>query len=47
MPKRPEFIKFMTKQLGEPSSRGFENVVFNTASESDDEESAPKNDLDV
>ena len=45
MPKRPEFIKFMSKQLGEPCKKGFINVVFNTNDESD--EDGPKNELDV
>jgi P4 family phage/plasmid primase-like protien len=46
LPKKPEFVKFMTKQLGEPGRRGFENVVFNVAPESD-EESGNKNEIEV
>jgi P4 family phage/plasmid primase-like protien len=45
MPKRPEFLKFMTKQLGNPAKKGFANVVFNTNEDSDGE--APTNELDV
>ncbi len=50
MPKRIEFLKFMTKQLGEPTTKGYENVIFNAAVDSDDEAdhaSGSKNDLDV
>ena len=45
MPKRPDFIKFITKQLGEPTKKGYMNVVFNTTDDSDEE--CPKNELDV
>jgi P4 family phage/plasmid primase-like protien len=45
IPKRPDFIKFMVKQLGESSSKGFNNVVFNTSEDS--EEDSLKNELDV
>ena len=35
----------MTKQLGEPSRKGYANVIFNSNEESDDE-NVQKNDLD-
>ena len=36
IPKRPEFIKFMIKQLGEPTRKGFANVIFNINEQDDD-----------
>lgn len=45
MPKRPDFIKFMTKQLGAPTKKGFNNIQLNPIEGSD--EDAPKNELDV
>lgn len=45
MPKRPDFKKFITKQLGEPTKKGYMNVVFNTTDDSDEE--CPKNELDI
>lgn len=46
VPKRPEFIKFITKQFGEPVRGHYTNVVFNIIEESDDD-SGPKNVLDI
>jgi hypothetical protein len=47
VPKRPEFIKFITKQFGEPNKNSqYTNVVFNIIEESDDD-SGPKNVLDI
>jgi P4 family phage/plasmid primase-like protien len=46
VPKRPEFVKFMNKQFGEPVRNGYTNIVFNIVEESEDE-SGPKNELDV
>jgi len=46
VPKRPEFIKFITKQFGEPVRGHYTNVVFNIIEESD-EDSGPKSVLDV
>jgi len=47
VPKKPEFIKFVTKQFGEPNKNGYYlNVVFNIVEESD-EDSASKSVLDV
>jgi P4 family phage/plasmid primase-like protien len=43
MPKRPEFIKFITKQLGEPVKGKFINIIINTNNESDNDN---KNELD-
>lgn len=44
MPKKPEFIKFITKQLGEPIKHRFTHVIFNVNSESDNDN---KNELDI
>jgi hypothetical protein len=46
VPKRPEFVKFITKQFGEPVRGNYTNVVFNIIEESD-EDSGPKSVLDV
>ena len=46
VPKRPEFVKFITKQFGEPVRGHYTNVVFNIIEESD-EDSGPKNVLDI
>jgi P4 family phage/plasmid primase-like protien len=47
LPKKTDFAKFLIKQLGEPTKRGYTNIVFNSQSESDEDPDASKNDLDV
>lgn len=47
LPKKTDFVKFLTKQLGEPTKRGYTNIVFNSQSESDEDPDVSKNDLDV
>jgi len=46
VPKRPEFVKFITKQFGENKNGYYLNVVFNIVEESD-EDSGPKSALDI
>ena len=42
-PKRPDIMKFFTKELGEPTKKGFTNIVFTQH----EEEEATNNDFDV
>lgn len=45
LPKKPEFIKMVAKQLGDPIKRKFTNVIFAEKEESNEE--APVHELDV